>query len=191
MKGHIAASLLMMASFGSSAESNKDTAPFGFKWQASLDEVKESISGNYIIVSEEISCPISNLRLIKANEEYTGSWVYELGFFTPRLGDKFIGLKEVSYSKSSKDKKAIDEDFINVRAELTSRYEEKANKNNTSDEMSFTYNSPYVTGLLSYEDGYAGWQVTAIVLNTPTLDRKEWAEVYDKAKSECFKPQDK
>ncbi|MEX6366976.1 hypothetical protein AB6F62_02410 [Providencia huaxiensis] len=74
-----------------------------------------------------------------------------------------------------------------MRAELTSRYKEKANENNTPDEMSFTYNSPYVTGLLAYEDGYAGWQVTTIVLNTPTLDRKEWAEVYDKAKSECFK----
>ncbi|MRF65787.1 hypothetical protein GIJ48_04650 [Escherichia coli] len=187
MKGYVVASLLMMTCFGSVAENNKDTAPFGFKWQASVDEVKESISGNYIIVSEEVSCPISKLKLIKANEEHTGSWVYELGFFTPRSGDKFIGLNEVSYSKSSKDKKAIDEDFKNVRAELTSRYKEKDNEYNTSDEMSFTYNSPYVTGLLAYEDGYAGWQVTTIVLNTPTLDRKEWAEVYDKAKSECFK----
>ncbi|MEX6366975.1 hypothetical protein AB6F62_02405 [Providencia huaxiensis] len=79
MKGYVVASLLMMTCFGSVAENNKDTAPFGFKWQASVDEVKESISGNYIIVSEEVSCPISKLKLIKANEEHTGSWVYELG----------------------------------------------------------------------------------------------------------------
>lgn len=95
-------SLLFISTLSTTAcatpTSGLNSAPFGFRWGDSLNEVKSKLTSQYEVIEDLEICPFTIVKANNLNKEIEGTGEYEL-LIMPKYKDTitFSGLIAISY----------------------------------------------------------------------------------------------